>query len=110
MTSIESEGQWLVDLPVARKALFLTALMHALTIAGRGSYRPRTEELDKPAQLRAINEIQHRVSACLHQLLVGTGDSGFQQSIAGWVLGQGDDELRPLLVWAWRDAKARAGG
>jgi hypothetical protein len=69
----ETEGNWLVSLDEQSKALFLAILIHAITIAGRSSYRPHTEELDKPAQLRKTNEIQHRLSACLLQMLRGLG-------------------------------------
>jgi len=55
----------LVLLETRSKTLFLATLMHELTIAGRNSYRVQSEELDKPSQLRKVNEIQHRVAACL---------------------------------------------
>lgn len=71
MPSIEQEGHWLVGLPHEKKLLFLSALAHELTIVGRHSYRPQTEALEKPGQLRSVNEVQHRVLACLVQLQLG---------------------------------------
>lgn len=106
--AIEAEGQWLVSLETHSKTLFLATLMHELTIAGRNSYRVQTEELDKPLQLREVNEIQHRVAACLRQLLAGQANESFQASIAAWVLEQQNTELQGLMSYAWSNAKAKA--
>jgi hypothetical protein len=103
--AIEAEGNWLVSQGERTKAVFLATLMHAITIAGRNSYRPQTEELDKPAQLRKVNEIQHRIAACLRQVLCGQTNESFERSIAAWVLEQQDTELRDLMSYAWYDAK-----
>jgi hypothetical protein len=105
MSHIDSEGEWLVALPERLKLVFLASLSHQLTIAGRNSYEVGTEMLKKPEQLRKVNEIQHRVSACMRELLSGHSSVSFQQSIAGWVLRQTDEEFRNLMSWAWRRAK-----
>ncbi|MBK8507234.1 MAG: hypothetical protein IPL51_00870 [Candidatus Competibacteraceae bacterium] len=103
--AIEAEGRWLVLLETRSKTLFLATLMHELTIAGRNSYRVQSEELDKPSQLRKVNEIQHRVAACLRQILSGEDNESFQESIAAWVLEQQDSELQGLMSYAWSNAK-----
>jgi hypothetical protein len=105
MSDIDSEGAWLVGLDDESKILFLATLGHTLTIAGRNSYAPKNDGLANPAQLRRINEIQHRVLACLRELLVGTSSIGFQRSIAEWVLHQTDAELQELMSWAWQSTK-----
>ena len=107
MQSVEQEGRWLASLPNEKKVLFLSALGHQLTIVGRNSYRAQTEELEKPAQLRKVNEVQHRVLACLSQLLVGTCEQSFQESIAQFVLQQTDGELKELMQWSWQLSKER---
>lgn len=106
MLNVEQEGEWLADLPEQQKFLFLSTLGHELTIVGRNSYKPQTEELEKPAQLRRVNEAQHRVLACLVQSLRGTCERGFQQSIATQVLLQEDQELRNLMSYAWERTRA----
>lgn len=103
--AIQAEGRWLVSLETRSKTLFLVTLMHELTIVGRSSYRPQTDELEKPSQLRMVNEIQHRVAACLRDLLSGQANESFQESVAGWVLDQQDAELQGLLSGAWSKAK-----
>ncbi len=105
MDTVEIEGDWLASLGREAKALFLAKLGHTLTVAGRNSYAVQSDGLEKPNQLRQINEIQHRVLACLVEVLKSEYNGSFQHSIAGWVLEQSDPELRDLGLWAWRSAK-----
>jgi hypothetical protein len=107
MTVADAEGQWMVSLDSSTKVRFLASLSHALTIAGRAaSYEVQGDGLTRPEFLRSINEIQHRVSACLGQLLNGEGSESFERSIASWVLETSDPELRAHTIWAWQDAKS----
>jgi hypothetical protein len=107
MTRIDSEAEWFVGLALDNKLRFLARLSFEITIAGRNSYEAGTDELTNPPQLRRVNEIQHRVTACLSQLLTGTCSDGFEQSIATWVLAERDSELRHFLEACWSDAKMR---
>src|SRR4051812_8035580 len=107
MTITESEGEWMAALDAGAKARFLAGLSHELTIAGRDSYIPGGEGLSKPHLLRGINEIQHRVAACLSQLLSGSGSASFERSIAAWVLESSHEDLRAWGTTAWNTAKAR---
>lgn len=107
MQNVEREGRWLAELPYEVKVLFLATLAHDLTVVARNSYRPQTEELGKPSQLRRINEIQHRILACLVQSLEGVCERSFQESIASLVLQQSDQELGDLMDYAWRSTKER---
>ena len=107
MTQIESEGEWFAALPDRSKLLFLVVLCNGLTIAGRNSYEPQTDRLERPEQLRKINEIQHRVSACMRNLLTGHVSISFEQSIVKWVLAQTDAEFGRLMSWTWHAAKER---
>ena len=103
----DSEGQWMTSLDGAAKVRFLARLTHALTIAGRSaSYEGGTQGLIRPEYLRSINEIQHRVSACLVEVLSGDASESFERSIAGWVLEPSDAELRRHTAYAWQHAKS----
>ncbi len=79
--------------------------MHSLTVVGRDSYTVQAEGLDRPEDLRRINEIQHRVSACLRNILLGEAEVSFQHAMAVWVLEEARPELRQLLHWAWKNSK-----
>jgi hypothetical protein len=55
-----------------QKALLVARLSFELTIAARNTYIPGTEDVAEPRQIRAYNEMQHRVAACVCELLSGT--------------------------------------
>lgn len=107
MYGVEQEGLWLASLSTEQKVRFLSVLGHELTIVGRNSYKVQTEDLEKPAQLRKVNEVQHRVLACLSQLLAGNCEQSFQESIAKLVLQQTDTELKNLMKCAWKRSQDR---
>jgi len=106
MSSTDAEGEWLVCLEPVAKAQFLSTLGHALTIAGRESYEVGGTGLTNPPYLREINEIQHRVLACLRGILNGTLNASFERSIAQWVLEPSDLSVREHTTHAWESAKA----
>src|ERR1700743_2257665 len=57
-----------------QKQRFLARLSFELTIAARDTYLPGSEDIAAPQQLRSINEIQHRVTGCLLELLDNRND------------------------------------
>jgi hypothetical protein len=59
------------QLTLEQKARLVARLSFELTIAARDTYIPGTNDIASPQQLRAYNEMQHRVSACLCELLDG---------------------------------------
>ena len=108
--SVESEGRWFVGLNDSDKIAFLAAVAHALTVAGRSSYSFEGHGLENPVRLRRINEVQHRVLACLAELLSGESSKSFQVSIAKWVLGAEEPADREAISWAWYSVKERRHG
>jgi hypothetical protein len=56
------------------KSRLLAHLAFDLTITARSTYVPGSDDVAQPSQLRAINEVQHRVTACLSELLDRRGD------------------------------------
>jgi hypothetical protein len=105
MSDFELEGDWLIQLESRRKSFFITSLAHALTIVARSTYEIQTEEVAKLRQLRSINEVQHRLLACLRDVLAETNVPEFEKSIARWVLDQSDIELQQHMEWAWFSTK-----
>jgi hypothetical protein len=103
--SVELEGCWFMALSKAEKIAFLAAVGHALTISGRTSYSFQNEGLESPVRLRRINEIQHRVLACLGELLRDESSDSFQLSIASWVLDVTDPVDHQAISWAWYSVK-----
>ena len=107
MSARSRQAEWIANLAFEHRLRFLARLSFEITIAGRNSYEAGTDDLINPRQLRRVNEIQHRVAACLSQLLNGTCPDGFSHSIATWVLAASDTELRHILESCWSEAKIR---
>ena len=57
-----------------QKRRLLARLSFELTIVARDTYVPSSEDIAAPQQLRSFNEIQHRVTSCLLELLDNRGD------------------------------------
>lgn len=108
MQAISDEATWINELPLECLLRFLARLSFNLTVAGRNSYEVGTNELTHPPELRRVNEIQHRVTACLSQLLNGDCPDGFVASMASLVLASQDVELDSLLHYSWAEAKSRS--
>jgi hypothetical protein len=53
------------------KIRFLSRLAFELTIVARDTYVPQSEELSRPAHMRAINELQHQILSYLSALTSG---------------------------------------
>ena len=105
MTTVLTETEWIQNLAPEFAIRFLARLSCEITIAGRNSYEAGTDELINPKQLRRVNEVQNKVTACLSQLLEGECPDGFVQSMPQRMLVGEDDELRDLLEWSWSQAK-----
>ncbi len=88
------------SLPRERKAKFCASLCRELTIIARAGYDLPDRSLEC-ARLRAVNEIQHRMTAILDELLDGEREDHDERIV--WIfLGQRDDRyLQELLRWAF---------
>lgn len=67
-----------IHLAPKQQARLLARVSFELTIAARSTYIPGSDGVAAPEQLRAFNEIQHRVSSCLLELLEG-------RTVGAWV-------------------------
>lgn len=68
--NIESEVRHFRELSSVDKARFLARFMYELTLEGRNFYGPGGEQAIGPDKLRFINEIQHRITRFIEQLLI----------------------------------------
>lgn len=69
--TISEIGVTAAQLTAEQRIRLAARLSFELTIAARETYLPGTGDIAAPAQIRAYNEMQHRVSACLCELLEG---------------------------------------
>ena len=68
--NIESEIRSFKDLSSIDKARFLTRFMYELTLDGRNFYSPNSTQNIDATKLRFINEVQHRVTRFIEQILI----------------------------------------
>lgn len=68
--NIESEIRNFADLSSIDKSRFLARFMYEMTLEARGFYQPAGDQgIDAP-KLRFINEIQHRLTRFIEQILI----------------------------------------
>jgi hypothetical protein len=67
--NIQSEIEYFSELIAIDKARFLAQLMHELAEEAKGTYGPLPDQVSDVAHLRFINELQHRISRVVDQLL-----------------------------------------
>lgn len=67
--NIESEIRHFSELAALEQARFLARLMYELTLEARNYYGPGGEQAIDANKLRFINEIQHRITRFIEQVL-----------------------------------------
>lgn len=68
--NIESEIRNFTELSSNEQARFLTHFMYELTLEARSFYAPGGQQDIDPLKLRFINEIQHRITRFIEQILI----------------------------------------
>lgn len=68
--NIESEIRNFSELSSIEQARFMTHFMYELTLEARNFYGPGGQQDIDPLKLRFINEIQHRVTRFIEQILI----------------------------------------
>jgi hypothetical protein len=68
--NIDSEIRNFQDLSSIDKSRFLAHFMYELTLEARSFYGPGGEQAIDPDKLRFINEVQHRVTRFIEQILI----------------------------------------
>lgn len=68
--NIESEIKHFSELSPLDQARFMTRFMYELTLEARNFYGPSGEQAIDANKLRFINEIQHRVTRFIEQILI----------------------------------------
>jgi hypothetical protein len=94
------------ELTADKKKQLLARFAFELTVVARATYLPGSEEVSAPRQLRAVNEIQHRVTSALVQSLGGgkdenwiwpvVADLAYAAGIASEVADAGSRALRSI--------------
>lgn len=105
----ESASESVALLNAEQRARFLAHLIHNLTIVARDTYDD-SGSVRNTDRLRALNEIQHRVSSCLLSLLNPPDESSIPDDlVVGMFYRERNDKgLTSLLIFAFDRAIASA--
>lgn len=68
--NIESEIRNFSDLSSNEQARFMVHFMYELTLEARSFYAPGGQQAVDPMKLRFVNEVQHRVTRFIEQILI----------------------------------------
>jgi hypothetical protein len=68
--NIDSEIRHFSSVPAVEQARFLARFMYELTLEARNFYGPGGEQAIEPNKLRFVNEVQHRVTRFIEQILI----------------------------------------
>lgn len=96
--NIESEIRNFVDLSSIDKARFLARFMYELTLDARNFYSPGGNQDIDANKLRFINEIQHRVTRFIEQILIDDPARSSDESMLRLLLAPRSEKTIEALV------------
>src|SRR5688572_6754619 len=67
--NLQSEIEYFSELTAIDKGRFLVMLMNELADAAKGTYGPQPDQVAQSGLLRFTNEMQHRLSRVVYQIL-----------------------------------------
>ena len=94
-----SDGiEFLRSLSGEKRLLALAELSHCVTVVARDTYEPDSLNVKDGARLRALNEVQHRMTGLVAQLIGNEESTGADSIVANMFLAEREDKtLRGLL-------------
>ena len=100
--NIESEIKHFKDLSSLEKSRFLARFMYELTLEARNFYSPTGEQDIDATKLRFINEIQHRITRFIEQVLLDDpGRSSDDMMLRMLLAPRGEKTIEALLHGAY---------
>ena len=96
--NIDSEIRNFADLSSIDKARFLARFMYEMTLEARNYYSPSGDQNIDAGKLRFINEIQHRVTRFIEQILIDDPARSTDQMMLRLLLAPRADKPTEALV------------
>jgi len=96
--NIDSEVRNFVDLSSIDKARFLVRFMYELTLEARNYYGPGGSQDIDANKLRFINEIQHRLTRFIEQILIDDPARTSDESMLKLLLASRSEKTIEALV------------
>jgi hypothetical protein len=103
--NLNSEIQFYAELRLVDKARLLNLFLRELAEEARGTYGPGAEQVHDGAHLRFVNEIYHRITRVIEQLLAEEATRPADDVVLRMLLAPRADKVAERLVF---NAYARA--
>jgi hypothetical protein len=103
--NLESEIQYFTELAGVDKARLLNLFLHELAGAARATYGPAPDQVHDAARLRFANELAHRLTRLIEQLLAQDDTRPADDVVLRMLLAPRTDKAAQQLVY---DAYSRA--
>jgi len=103
--NLKSEIEYFTELRLLDKARLLNSFLHELAEEARGTYGPGATEVHDSAHLRFANELMHRLTRVIEQLLAEDSTRPADDVVIRMLLSpRGDKEAERLVYNAYRRA------
>jgi len=96
--NLQSEIEYFTDLRMVDKARLLNLFLHELAQEARGTYGPGTEQVHDTAHLRFVNELVHRLTRVIEQLMAEDAARPADDVLLRMLLSPRADKVAERLV------------
>jgi len=97
--NLRSEIEFFMELRLLDKARLLNLFLHELADEARGTYGPGTEQVHDTAHLRFVNELTHRLTRVVEQLLGEDATRPADDVVLRMLLAPRADKVAERLVY-----------
>lgn len=97
--NLNSEIQFFADLRTVDKARLLTLFLHELAEEARGTYGTGADQVHDGAHLRFVNELTHRITRVVEQLLAEEATRPADDVVLRMLLAPRADKVAERLVF-----------
>lgn len=97
--NLRSEIEFYSELRLLDKARLLNLFLHELADEGRGTYGPGHDQVHDAAHLRFVNELLHRLTRVIEQLLADEATRPADDIVLRMLLSPRADKVAERLVY-----------
>src|SRR5215467_12302219 len=97
--NLQSEIEYFAELRLLDKARLLNSFLHELAEEARGTYGPGADAVHDTAHLRFVNELVHRLTRLIEQLLAEDATRPADDVVLRMLLSPRADKVAERLVF-----------
>lgn len=96
--NLQTEIDYFCDLRLIDKARLLNLFLHELADEARGTYGPGADQVHDTAHLRFVNELTHRLTRVIEQLIAEDGARPADEIVMRMLLTSRTDKVAERMV------------